>query len=72
MDDLEATLNLEERTWTFTTCIQTTFMALPPHPHPPPSYAHILPYPHVHYGKLLFPSPCHYSYITTHHIIIHA
>ena len=74
VDDSEAILDLERKIWTVNSCMQTTFLTLTTPPPPPSSYACILPYLRVHclmvnYSLL---SPCHYSYITTHHIIIHS
>ena len=72
VDDSEAILDLEQKIWTFNSCMQTTFLILTTPP-PPSSYACILPYPRVHclMVNYSFLSPCHNSCITTRHIIIH-
>ena len=63
VDDSEATLNLEQRTWTFTACIQTAFLTFTtPFPQ---SYARILPYPHVHYLMVNIHSPWPASVLLT-------
>ena len=66
VDDSEATLNPEQQTWTSTVCRHLlTFI-------PPILCMYFALFScSSRNGKLLFPSPYHYSYITTHHIIIH-
>ena len=68
VDDSETSLNPEQRTWTFTACIQSAFLIF----RTPPSYACFFAlFLCTLLNGELSPSPYHYSYTTTHHIIIH-